>query len=316
MDSFVTPSTMTPTWSPRLPEWAMMRRRDHTEADAAFAAGIALKSLDDLVCSGPAWAGCWRARQALKSAQSAVRLIGRNEDEKALRDAVLLTAPGDEPGPAGDVLVAFKRLAGKRRTITSKVIEDLADLLALRRDGLADIADLFDDGLQSGHAIPFAVAELVAKICAARPDAEILAWWLADRLLVEKLGWECCLPLLMAERYGFAFRMTSGRGRLRPGDDGFARAVCLALVEGASAALRSAGEIARRAERLQTISPKVRTKGAEIVVRQLLDADAVSATALGANLSRWASRRLFERLESLGAVRELSGRASFRIYGL
>jgi hypothetical protein len=50
-------------------------------------AGIALKSLDDLVRSEPNWAGCWRQRQALKCAATAVRLMGRNEDETALRVA-------------------------------------------------------------------------------------------------------------------------------------------------------------------------------------------------------------------------------------
>ncbi|MDB5556181.1 MAG: hypothetical protein JWL86_6165 [Rhizobium sp.] len=234
-----------------------------------------------------------------------MRLVGRNEAEAALRDAILLTAPGDDPGPAGTVLLAFKRLAGKKRTIGSKILEDLAGLMGLRRKEMDEIVDIFDGAVQSGRAAPFAAAALVTQICSAQPDTEILAWWLADRLLGEKLGWECCLPLMMAERYGAAFRTIGGRGRLRPGDDGFERAVCVAL--------RSAGEIAGRAERLQAIAPKVRTKGAEIVVDQLLTEDAVSA---GSKLSRWASRRLFERLESFGVVRELSGRASFRIYGL
>ncbi|MFC3321361.1 DUF1403 family protein [Mesorhizobium cantuariense] len=37
-----------------------------------------------------------------------MRLLGRNEDEKALRDAVLLSAAGDVPGLTGKVFSAYK----------------------------------------------------------------------------------------------------------------------------------------------------------------------------------------------------------------
>lgn len=316
MDSFADASPTPPTRPATLPGWTLARGREPSDAEAAFAVGIALKSLDDLVRAAPVWMGCWRSRQALACAASAIRLIGRNEEQAALRDAILLTAPGDDPGPAGKLALAFQKLADRKRTINSKIIEDLTDLMGLRREGVSDIADRFDDALQSPRAAPFAAAALVTNICAVRPDAEMLAWWLADRFLAEKLGWACGVPLLMGERFGAAFRTPGGRGRLRPGEAGFERAVCLALVEGAGAALRSAGEIARRAEQLVAAAPKVRTKGAASVIRKLLDEDAVPACAPGANLSRWAATRLFERLEALGAVRELSGRTSFRIFGL
>ena len=317
MDSLALPPAARSEPPGPLPGWAALRGSPVSEVDAAFAAGIALKSLDDLVRAGPAFASCWRARQALECAAAAVRLSGRSETRAELLDAVLLTAPGDDPGPAGRIFAAFNKLANRNGGLTTPFLADLAELMGFSRDeNLSLFVDQVDMALQSGRAPPFAAAALISEICSAHPDAEILAFALADWLIAQKLSWDFCVPLLMSQRYGAAFRTPAGRGRLHPGDAGFAAAVCQALVAATRTALRSAGDIARRAERLAAVAPKIRTKGAEAVYRKLLDEAAVAGTAPGTGLSRWASTRLFERLESFGAVREISGRPTFRIYGL
>jgi hypothetical protein len=317
MDSLAPSAPTTAAWSSRLPAWALSRGRDISEADAAFAAGIALKSLDDLIRADPPWLSCWRDRLALKSATVAAKMVGRGEDQNIIRDAVLLTAAGDDPGPAGKLFLATRMMTRRSERITTSFLKEVADLFGLGWDDhLASVPDLVDTATQSGRAAPLALADLISAITTVRPDAEVLALGLAEMVLAHKLKWPKPVPLLLPERYGPAFRTLGGRGRVRPGEPAYPKAICLALVDGVDAALRSAVEIDRRAARLLTVAPKVRTKGAEPVIRRLLNEDAVPASAPGSNLSRWAANRLFERLESLEAVRELSGRSSFRIFGL
>jgi hypothetical protein len=287
------------------------------ESDTAFAAGIALKSLDDLLRADPPWLGCWRDRLALKSAVVAAKMLGRSEDEHALRDAILLSAAGDDPGPAGKLFLATRMLVRRSGTVTTSFVKELAALLGMKwGHDLASVPDIIDTAIQSGRAAPLAIAELVSAITTIRPDAEAMALGLAEAVLAHKLNWLKPVPLLLPERFGQAFRTIGGRGRVQPGEPAYPRAICRALVDSVEAGLRSAVEIDRRAARLLAVAPKVRTKGAEPVIRKLMNDDAVLASAPGSDLSRWAANRLFERLESFDAVRELSGRSSFRIFGL
>jgi hypothetical protein len=93
------------------------------------------------------------------------------------------------------------------------------------------------------------------------------------------------------------------------------------LAAQARAALRAvdlSAELGRRSERLLAVAPKLRAKAADTVVDRLLDEDALAASRgdKKIGMSDRGLRRLFDRLVELGAVRELSGRPTFRIYGL
>lgn len=311
-------STAAPAPS-RVPAWALPGGPVDHDADAAFFAGAALNSLDSLVRSEPAWAGAWRQRLALKCAIAAVRLAGRSEDEAALRDAWYLRPTDGDPGPAGSILAAWRQLASRPLAIDAERLVEVVDLLGLRwDDGFAELPGAIDDIARSGRPAPFAAAAVASRVVALSSGAELLAWWCADFLVAQKLRWAKPVPLLMAQAFAPVFRTGDGRARrIRPGEQKeFERAVCLALAQGSDDALRLAADLSRRAERLAMVMPKLRAKGAGEVVKKLLDDDAVSGSLTTKTLSRFGARRLFERLQRFEAVRELSGRSSFRLYGL
>ena len=139
----------------------------------------------------------------------------------------------------------------------------------------------------------------------------------ADRaLLAKKLRWPIPVPLLMGQVSSSAFKTREGRRRVRPGGEGWGRAVLLAYAQAAAEACDLGAELSGCAARLIGVAPKLRAKGAGEVVRLLLEDDAVPSSRSGTSLTDRSARRLFERLGDLGAVRELSGRPTFRLYGL
>ncbi|TIQ34014.1 MAG: DUF1403 family protein [Mesorhizobium sp.] len=312
------PATANHAPPPAVPVWALAPGRNACEIDAAFQAGAALGALDTLARAQPSWAGAWRQRLALNCAAASMRLAGRAEDAAALRDAWHLRPPGADPGPAGAIFGAWRHLAGQPPAATPGRLEKIVDQLGLHWDGaaLAALCVEIDTLAGSQRPAPFAAAAIAARVVATRPDCELLAWWLADLVLAQSLRWPRPLPLLMAQVFGPAFRREPGGKRIRPREQNFERAVCLALLRSAADACRLAGELSRRAERLIAVAPKLRAKGAGDVIQRLLDEDAVSGSLTTKNLSRFAARRLFDRLLQLDAVRELSGRSTFRLFGL
>jgi hypothetical protein len=312
------PSPLLSPPPPRVPAWALPGGPLDHDTDAAFFAGAALNSLDFLVRTEPVWGGAWRQRLALKCAAAAVRLAGRSEDEAALRDAWYLRPADGDPGPAGSILGAWRQLASRSPAIDATRLAEMVDLLGLRwDDGFADLPRAIDDAARSGRPAPFAAAAIASRVVSLSPAAELLAWWCADLLLAQKLRWPKPAPLLMAQVFAPAFRAGDNSGkRIRPGGEEFEKAVCLALAQGADDALRLAADLSRRAERLAAVTPKLRAKGAGDVIFLLLNEDAVAGSVVTKALSRFGARRLFERLQTFEAVRELSGRDSFRLFGL
>ena len=123
------------------------------------------------------------------------------------------------------------------------------------------------------------------------------------------LKWPFALPLL-------ATALFAGAGPPAAGDDAEG-AVVFAYAKAAARACDLSAELGRRAQKLLAAQPKLRAKGAPAALAALLDEDSLSASSkIGGRMSERGARRLFERLVALGAVRELTGRATFRLYGL
>lgn len=305
------PSTVRP-----IPSWVRTKPQSYQALDAVFQAGASLAVLDAIARDTPPWSGVFRQRQALQAAAASLRLLGRREDQNQLRDVQLLRRPGDDPGPAGRVLLAWRHLVARSPDLSPEAIARAATGLglALSATELAALADLASEAAGSARAAIVAVAELSERVVRVRPDAEVLALWLADAVLAQKFKWVLPVPLLATTILDPAARF--GGKRPRPGGEGWQPALALAYARAASGAIDLAGELARRADVLAGAAPKLRAKGSGAVIAALLSEDALAGSAEIGGISDRGLRRLFDRLVSLGAARELSGRPTFRIYGL
>jgi hypothetical protein len=178
---------------------------------------------------------------------------------------------------------------------------------ALPQVSFEQIAVLLDMG--QGNPIDQAARVLEAAL-AEFPRDEVIALILADAVLAQSLGWTYVLPLLATGLKSRDLHMHGTDLQL---------ACNKALVSSIDAALPTASDLTRRAARLQAVIPKLRAKGAGDAVALFLSKDALSPTIAltgGTGMSDRAARRLCDRLVDLGVVRELTGRDTFRLYGV
>ena len=279
---------------PRMPKWVTSTRAETLE-DVAFLSGAALNHLHVVLGRTEVPQALLRDRLALRAAEACVAFSRRPERAAELRDAIHLLRPGDLPGPAGEVCLAWRRSV--ERPVSIKALGRSLPTI----DPIQIVA-----WLDAGKGTPVTRSAMVLEaVLSEVPRADVAGLILADAALAQTLGWDHLVPLLAA---GLK------RADLRKHGEEL-RFVChRALISSVVDAVRLAADLARRAAHLKAVAPKLRAKGAGAAVEMFLTRDAVAPLALP--LSDRAARRLCDRLVDLGAVRELTGRDTFRLYGV
>lgn len=266
-----------------------------TPEDVAFLSGAALSHLHLVVGREDVPQCLLRDRLGLTAAEACVAHSGRPERVGELRDAVQFLQPGDQPGPAGEVYLQWRR-----------AVERPVSVGALNRALPGMDPEAIATWLDAGQGAPVArAASVLETVLSQISRGDVAALILADAALAQALGWDHVVPLLASRLKRRDLRKT--------GED--LRLTChQAVVASATETVRQAADLARRAARLKAVAPKLRAKGAGEAVEIFLANDAVAPSALP--LPDRAARRLCDRLVDLGAIRELSGRDTFRLYGV
>ncbi|PLS21530.1 DUF1403 family protein [Neptunicoccus cionae] len=304
----ITPAAQDVDFAP-FPHWAEPASGQSPEA-AAFASGAALCVLHGLVThhSGAVPVTLLRNRLALLASEATLRIEGRAETAAAIRDAVYLTRPGDSMGPAGEMYLRWRRAAALRLR-GKDWIDPFNEILP--KPFAEALPHWFKQTETAGSPVAQAVG-LMRLILEADPREEATAMICADVVLARGFGWSAPLPLT-------ALHLT--RAALR---DLQVADLHLLLTRAARTATALAHDLSRRATMLQQVAPKLRSKGSGHAVALFLQEDAISPGTMLSPVIKGtktamtdrSARRLCDRLVSLGAVKELTGRGSFRLYGL
>lgn len=300
---------------PRVPGWVTSARTETLE-DVAFRSGVALTVLDQLVCN-PTHGVPVRLlanRLALSAATATSKLEGRLAREADIRDAYHLTPPGEARGPDGDLLAFWRDGRRLRRNGT----DEFADLIGGEFAG--DVGVWFDAGMAQGRTHgPLAGCVTVLRAVLDVDDrAERTACLLSDIVLARALSWKTVLPVTAQRLTKAVLRELTIEGQ------GGELAIQVRILDSIEQTIQLARELARRAEALRTVAPKLRAKGSEAAVDLFLTEDAVAPASMlsphirGTTIPMTdrAARRFCDRLVELGVARELTGRPTFRLYGI
>ncbi|MEP3297008.1 MAG: DUF1403 family protein [Pseudoruegeria sp.] len=307
-------SSTKPT-GPTLPAWLFERTPPDTLEAAAFASGSALSFLY-VVLMDPnidVPGDLLRSRLALRAAVHSNKIEGRQTTEAELRDAYHLTAPGDTLGPNGDML-AFWRKGADIRLKASDWQDRLGALLG---KSMRDDVSVWLNAPSKTESPVERAGALLGQLLIDYPRQEAIALLCADVVLARALGWPKPVPLL---------GHTLKKADIRLISDGADRRLTLhhAIARAAQETIRLSYDLGRRAALLREVAPKLRSKGADDAVRLFLTEDAVIISPMLTPIIRGSKTamtprsalRMCDRLVALGVAKELTGRSSFRLYGL
>jgi Protein of unknown function (DUF1403) len=295
-----------------LPRW-VTSLRDANNDTLTFSSGAAIAVLDGVLRdpNGPLPASLLRDRLALDAAAACLRFESRRETSFDIRDAVCLARAGDALGPAGDMFIAWRKLA-RINMQSSGWQTQMKNVLPVQ------IAEMVHQPTSTLDSPVMQATQVLAETLQQFPRQESAALMLADVTLTKAMGWNRPVPIFAAK---LSRRDLSA---IVDGDTDLSCRIHRAIIGACDSTIRTAADLCRRATGLQQSAPKLRAKGAANALALFLSHDAVSPSGMLSPTIRGTSirmtdrsaRRLCDRLVELGVIRELTGRSTFRLYGL
>jgi hypothetical protein len=303
---------------PTLPAWVTS---DHAETleNVAFRSGGVLMVLDRLVTDKVLGVPVklLAKRLALKAATATSKLEGRLAREADIRDAWHLTPPGEARGPDGDLLAFWRETACLRPTGRYEP-DTIQSLAGQALAGTVGTWLRIGESRARTHGPLAGCVSVLRAVMEVDDRAERVACLLSDIILAQVLRWTNVLPVSAACLTKASLRDLLAGG---PRAELAVQASILASIE---ETVRLARDLAHRAVELRTVAPKLRARGSDAAVALFLGEDAIAPSSMlspmiqgtAVRMTGRAARRFCDRLVDLGVARELTGRATFRLYGL